>query len=80
MGDQLKKKTLAQCSNPKGHGLHGLFQDDPTSIQRERGLTNWFNKDENYANHALWLSLSPDVNQIEHRWEIWDWQCAQNTN
>lgn len=45
---------------------------------RTQGLTEWFDQDENYFNHILWLSQSLHLNLTEHIQETLE-QRVDNT-
>lgn len=43
----------------------GLILDDPVSIHKARGLTEWFDEDKNDVTHTLWTHIP-----VEHMLEI----------
>lgn len=62
--DHLFPITKPFMNHPDGCNL---FYDDPTPIRSAEVLTELFDNDhENDVNHMFWLSVSPDLNPIEH--------------
>lgn len=71
-GHKLFQGIQSQNPPPKPNCGRGLFQDNPTPMQRALELTEWFDENENYVNHVLWPSQLPDFNAIKDLREILD--------
>jgi len=52
----------------------GYFQQDNAQCHKTRIILNWFLEHENEFTVLKWPPQSPDINPIEHVWDVVEWK------